>query len=60
MPLSQEAFRFLESLISGETIGSAIMAFRRRFRRLPEQQELFTWFRDWSAAGLFAAIAITE
>jgi hypothetical protein len=60
MPLSQEAFTFLGSLISGETIGSAIMEFRRRFRRLPEQQELFTWFRDWSAAGLFAAIAITE
>ena len=59
-PLSQEAFTFLGTLISGETIGSAIMTFRRRFRRLPEQQELFTWFRDWSAAGLFAAIAITE
>jgi hypothetical protein len=58
MPLSKEAFSFLTALVSGETIGSAIMMFRRRFRRLPEQQELFTWFRDWSAAGLFAAIEV--
>jgi hypothetical protein len=60
MPLSQESFTFLEALISGETIGNAIMKFARRFRRMPEQQELFDWFRDWSEAGLFAAIAITE
>ncbi len=60
MPLSQEAFTFLGSLISGETIGSAITKFARRFRRMPRQQELFGWFRDWSEAGLFAAIAITE
>ncbi len=60
MPLSHPAFTFLEALISGETIGGAIMTFARRFRRMPEQQELFDWFRDWSEAGLFAAIAITE
>lgn len=60
MPLSQEAFTFLGFLISGETIGSAIMKFARRFRRMPEQQDLFNWFRDWSEAGLFAAISITE
>jgi len=60
MPLSQEAFSFLGFLISGESIGSAIMKFARRFRRMPEQQDLFNWFRDWSEAGLFAAIAITE
>jgi hypothetical protein len=60
MPLSQQAFTFLGTLISGETIGGAIMTFARRFRRMPEQQELFGWFRDWSEAGLFAAIAITE
>ena len=60
MPLSQEAFTFLGFLVSGETIGGAIMKFARRFRRMPEQQDLFNWFRDWSEAGLFAAIAITE
>jgi hypothetical protein len=59
MPLSREAFSFLGFLISGEDIGGAIMSFHRRFRRMPEQQELFGWFRDWSEAGLFAAIDVT-
>jgi hypothetical protein len=58
MPLSREAFTFLGSLMAKETIGAAIGTFEHQFRRLPEQQELFTWFRDWSAAGLFAAFEI--
>lgn len=59
MPLAREAFTFLESLTAGSTIGEAIAAFHRRFKRLPEQNDLFTWFRDWSAAGLFAAIEVS-
>lgn len=58
MPLSREAFSFLGNLISGHTIGGAIAAFRRRFHRFPEQDEIFTWFRDWSAAGLFTALDV--
>ena len=58
MPLTREAFTFLGSLMAQETIGTAIGTFQGRFRRLPEQDELFTWFRDWSAAGLFAAIEV--
>ncbi len=56
MALTQPAFSFLESLAGGASIGEAIVAFHRRFRRLPEQDELFSWFRDWSAAGLFASM----
>ncbi len=59
MPLAREAFTFLQSLTAGSTIGEAIAAYHRRFKRLPEQSDLFTWFRDWSAAGLFAAIEIS-
>ena len=58
MPLSREAFAFLEALVARETIGSAIETFHRRLRRFPAQSELFTWFRDWSAAGLFTAIEV--
>lgn len=58
MPLTRDAFTFLGFLIAGETIGGAIAGFQKRFRRMPEQDELFTWFRDWSAAGLFAAIEV--
>jgi len=56
MPLSRDAFVFLGSLVAGHTIGAAIDGFHRRLRRFPAQNELFTWFRDWSAAGLFTAI----
>jgi hypothetical protein len=58
MPLTREAYVFLECLVARGTIGSAIEAFHRRFRRFPGQPELFTWFRDWSAAGLFKAIEV--
>jgi len=43
---------------AGASIGDAIAIFQVRTGRLPEQQELFTWFRDWSAAGLFATIEV--
>jgi hypothetical protein len=56
MPLTREAFVFLESLAARQTIGAALETFHRRFRRFPAQSDLFTWFRDWSAAGLFTAI----
>jgi hypothetical protein len=59
LPLSRAAFTFLRMLIAGETIGGAIEDFHRRFHRLPEQDELFGWFRDWSAAGLFASLTIS-
>lgn len=59
MPLAREGFAFLECLVARQTIGDAITTFHRRFRRLPEQNELFTWFRDWSAAGLFTAIEVS-
>jgi hypothetical protein len=58
MPLTREAFVFLESLVARQTIGSAIETFHRRCRRFPAQSDLFTWFRDWSAAGLFTVIEV--
>ncbi|HEV7424986.1 MAG TPA: DNA-binding domain-containing protein [Thermoanaerobaculia bacterium] len=58
MPLTRESHAFLEVLAARQTIGSAIETFHGRFRRFPEQSELFTWFRDWSAAGLFTAIEV--
>ena len=58
MPLTREAFVFLEALVARQTIGSAIETFHSRFRRFPAQSDLFTWFRDWSAAGLLTAIEI--
>ncbi len=46
-PITRKAHDFLRELASEKTIGDAIVHVR------PSQHELFEWFRDWSAAGLF-------
>ena len=46
-PVSRKAHDFLRELATGKTIGDAIVSVS------PSQHELFEWFRDWSAAGLF-------
>lgn len=60
LPLTKPEFVLLQALVSGCSLGEAITIFKRRLRRFPEQGELFVWFRDWSAAGLFAAIEIAS
>ena len=47
VPLVKSAYDFLQQIVSGKTIGQAIEICR------PKQQQLFEWFRDWSAAGIF-------
>ena len=46
-PVTRKAHDFLRELAAGKTIGDAITNVQ------PSQHELFEWFRDWSAAGLF-------
>jgi hypothetical protein len=58
MPLERPAFTLLRSLSEGETLGKALATFLRRIHRMPGQSEMFTWFRDWSAAGLFASLSL--
>jgi len=45
--LTKKAHDFLRELGAGRTLGDAIVSVK------PSQHELFEWFRDWSAAGLF-------
>lgn len=45
--LDERAFHFLTMLRDGATLGQACEEV------VPAQDELFTWFRDWSAAGFF-------
>ena len=46
-PVTRKAHDFLRELAAGNTIGEAVINVK------PSQHELFEWFRDWSAAGLF-------
>jgi hypothetical protein len=54
-PLTERAFVMLSALRDGKTIGEAI-------ELLPQLtgDELFSWFREWSAAGLFSNLNVTE
>jgi hypothetical protein len=47
--LGEREFGFLRELSEGKTLGEAIEIVS------PTQDEMYTWFRDWNAAGLFAA-----
>jgi hypothetical protein len=58
MPLERPAFTLLRSLARGETLAQALATFQRRMHRMPGQSELHSWFRNWSAAGLFASLTI--
>jgi len=55
LPLTERAYVMLSALRDGRTIGETIDL-------LPHLtgEELFGWFREWSAAGLFTDIKITE
>lgn len=58
LPLELRAFAMLELIHGGATLGDAVVEFASRFDGPPRQDELFAWFRDWTAAGLFTAIEI--
>ncbi len=58
MPLERPAFTLLEGLVQGKSLGEALASFQRRLRRFPDQMDLFSWFRDWSAAGLFTSMSL--
>jgi hypothetical protein len=58
--LSRPAHDLLADLVAGRTVGEAVAsALRRRGRARPQPDDLFRWFRQWTAGGLFAEIEIT-
>lgn len=57
LDLTQPAHDLLADLARGERLGDAIAAaLRRPGRRRPSEDDLFRWFREWVAGGVFAAI----
>jgi hypothetical protein len=53
--LSRPAFRLLEDLASGRSVGEALGRARRR-RGTTGPEELARWFRQWASDGLFARL----
>jgi hypothetical protein len=61
MDLLEPAYELLSALASGRTIGEAIMAvLTLKWRPAVKQSQLFEWFRDWMAEGLFQAVELAD
>jgi hypothetical protein len=57
--LGRAAHDVLADLASGRTVGEAVAgALGRRGRARPQADDLFRWFRQWAAAGMFAAVEL--
>jgi hypothetical protein len=61
MDLTEPAYDLLSALISERTMGEAIMSVLTRKRRpTVKEPQLFEWFRDWMAEGLFQAVELSD
>lgn len=56
--LSKPAFALLRDLAAGKKLALAIRAALRRGGRPPGEDQLFRWFREWVAAGMFTGVAL--
>lgn len=55
--LSRAAHDLLADLVAGHTVGQAVAtALKRRGRARPQADDLFHWFRQWAAAGMFTEV----
>jgi hypothetical protein len=61
MDLSEPAYELLSALASGRAMGEAITAvLTHKRRRAVKESQLFEWFRDWMAEGLFQAVELSD
>jgi hypothetical protein len=61
MDLTQAGYELLSSLASNQTVGDAIVSvMTRKFRPAVKEKQLFEWFRDWMAEGLFQAVELAK
>jgi hypothetical protein len=57
LDLSRPAHDLLADIVSGKTLSDAVgAALLRRSKRGPTEDELFRWFRDWVALGMFSDV----
>jgi hypothetical protein len=57
--LGRAAHDVLADLATGATVGQAVAAsMKRRGAARPQPDDLFRWFRQWAAAGIFARVEL--
>jgi hypothetical protein len=59
LELTRQAHDLLQSLATGMCLGAALSDSLTRNRRTVSEVQLFSWFREWVAEGLFQAIEQT-
>ena len=60
MDLTEPGYELLSALASSQTVGDAIVSvMTRKWRLAVKEKQLFEWFRDWMAEGLFQAVELT-
>ena len=58
LDLTKAAHDLLADLARGDRLGNAISAaLRRPGRKRPTEDDLFRWFREWIAGGMFAKVS---
>ncbi len=61
LDLSREAHDLLGALAAGCLLGDAVASVASgKGRRRPRPEDLFRWFRQWVAAGVFQAVEVEE
>ena len=58
LELTRPACELVTALFAGTPLGEAVARTRQHGSRPPSQNQLFRWFRDWVACGIFSAITI--
>jgi hypothetical protein len=59
LDLTEAAHALLSALAAGETVGDSIVSvLTRKWRPAVKEKQLFEWFRDWMAEGLFQAVEV--
>jgi hypothetical protein len=56
--LTRPAFGLLQDLVAGKTLSAALRAASRRGGRPPGEDQLFRWFREWVAGGMFTRVEV--
>jgi len=60
LDLTRQGHDLLHSLVAGKPLGKALSISLTRHRRSVSEVQLFSWFREWVADGLFQAIEQTS
>ena len=60
LDLTKPAYELLQALASGLPLGEALKIVPAGMRRMKREDQLFSWFREWVAQGLFQAVELPE